>query len=259
MSPTLQESDPSSDDEPRPGLWQRWYWPTVTLVAWLAFELTASPAISVVLLCAHFGTQDVLTGLWLWRRDPHRGRGRACAWFSLARGVTLTWLASLLLRAVVLWVAILFPGQGGPIPNVKGLMSIGLMISGGAPLAALLGLLALLSAWRHHVKVWLDPSLHRARQSGKWPPRPSGLKNTASEALGMMYVAVGFVLLLPGLFLAGRFPGLLKWLPLVLLPFGLLIWGFVVWTKTRCADRPSECWGDETSDVSLTVQQDRLG
>lgn len=33
------------------GSWQRWSWPTASLATLLAFELTASPALSTVLLC----------------------------------------------------------------------------------------------------------------------------------------------------------------------------------------------------------------
>ena len=254
MSPTLQESDPSSDEEPRPSRWRRWYWPTVTLVAWLAFELTAHPALSIVLLCAHFGTQDILTGFWLWRRDPHRGRGRACAWFSFARGVSVIWIASLFPLALMMWVLILFKGQGPPNGKVAefvllSLSGLGLLFAGGAPLAALLGLIATLSAWRHRVKVWLDPGLHRARQADQWPPLPHYSKNSAPEALGMMYVAVGCLLLATAGYLVERFPMLVGWAFFVPAPFVLLLAGVVALADTRCAFDHSECWRDDRLDL----------
>ena len=92
MSQLATESEPPPEVDAPPGFWQRWYWPVITIAALVAFELTASPTLSALLLCCHFGSEDWLTGVWLWRNDPHLGRGRACAWFSFARAVTRTLL-----------------------------------------------------------------------------------------------------------------------------------------------------------------------
>jgi hypothetical protein len=145
----------------------------------------------------------------------------------------------------MMWVTILVPNPGGPQGNVNGFREIAVLFAGGAPLAALLGLVATLSAWGHGVKVWLDSSLHRARQAQQWPPHPSNARNTASEALGMMYVATLGVLLVPVFYLVDQFPVLQGWLSLVLLPFGLLLLAVVLWADARCAAHPSECWGDD--------------
>ena len=74
---------------PQPGWNRALVWSTLALVAWVGFELTAQPAVVAAVVCSRCGWKDLLTALWLRRRDPHRGRGRACSWFCLSAGVTI--------------------------------------------------------------------------------------------------------------------------------------------------------------------------
>lgn len=160
------------------GFWQRWYWPTVSLAALLAFELTASPTLSAILLCCHFGLDDGLTGVWLWQTDPNRGRGRACAWFSFARAVARILLAALLLLMLLLSLMAGLarqPLRGPP----GGLLAVNVLLAIGLPLSLLLTLVACLSARRHSVQVWLDRGLHDCRRAGRWPVSVAGDSNLA--------------------------------------------------------------------------------
>ena len=73
-----------------PSVWNRaLVWSTLALVAWVGFELTAQPAVVAAVFCSKVGWNDFLTAVWLRRRDPHPGRGRACSWFCLSAGVTI--------------------------------------------------------------------------------------------------------------------------------------------------------------------------
>ena len=121
MSDPASQSDLRSEGDVPPEFWRRWYWPAVSLAALLAFEWTANPTLSAILLCCHFGFDDWLTGIWLWRTDPHPGRGRACAWFSFARAVTRTLLAAclLLMLVVLITAAIAPPAMLGPPPQLE--------------------------------------------------------------------------------------------------------------------------------------------
>jgi hypothetical protein len=178
MSHLATESEPFPEGDASPGFWRRWYWPVVSLAALVAFELTASPTLSALLLCGHFGLDDGLTGAWLWRNDPHQGRGRACAWFSFARAVTRTLLAAFVLLLLLLWVMAGLakqPFRGPP----GGLVAVQILMAVGLPLATLLSLVACLSARRHGVKVWLDPGLHASRRHGQWPVSLAGGPNLA--------------------------------------------------------------------------------
>jgi hypothetical protein len=194
MSHLATESETPPEVDAPPGFWQRWYWPTVSLAALLAFELTASPTLSALLLCGHFGFEDWLTGAWLWRNDPLNGRGRACAWFSFARAVTRTLLAAFVLLLLLVWVMAWFakqPLRGPP----GGLVAVQILMAVGLPLATLLSLAACLSARRHAVKVWLDPGLHASRRHGHWPVSLAGGRNLAV----MPYQVTVAILLIVGL------------------------------------------------------------
>ncbi|MFN7805098.1 MAG: hypothetical protein ACK5TO_13840 [Planctomycetaceae bacterium] len=259
MSHTSGDSAPPPDQVDPPALWQRWYWPVVSLLALLALELTASPTLSAVLLCGHFGLDDWRTGLWLWRSDPDSGRGRACGWFSFARGVTCVWIASLILLAVVLWVAILLPREGPANQDFPGLLGVGLLLAVGAPLSALLGLIAILSARRHAVKVWLDPGLHHARKAAQWPPTPVGARNLAAASLVMTKVVLA-VLLIFGLYVAvshGAPPppaDIQPWVTIAAIGLAALVYWFSLWADQSCAQVTWQCWPDMAERGTSTTE-----
>ena len=69
---------------------------TLLVVACVLYELTQSPAIGSVLVCAKFGWDDLLTARWLWRSDPLPRRRDACFWIYLAWGFWKTAIVAFL-------------------------------------------------------------------------------------------------------------------------------------------------------------------
>jgi hypothetical protein len=254
MSFESPESQPPPEGAGSARFWQRWYWPTVSLAALLAFELTASPTLSAILLCCHFGLDDGLTGVWLWRTDPQQGRGRACAWFSFARAVTRTLAAAfaLLMLLVTVTARLAQNAPRGPANIPAGFWGIAILMTIGLPLATLLSLIACFSARRHSVKVWLDPGLHTSRRARQWPVSIEGLHNLADMpyllmiavllTTGLTPVITALVLLLPR---NGPRPGFdMAMLGVVLSGSVTLLWLLLRWTNQARARLPSECWGD---------------
>jgi hypothetical protein len=252
---------PDAADEPleitpSARFWQRWYWPTVSLAALLAFELTASTALSTVLLCCHFGLEDWLTGLWLWRTDPDRGRGRACGWFSFARAVTRTLLAAFLLMMLLVTITaqIARNQPRGPGNMPAGFWGIALLMTGGLPLATLLSLTACLSARRHAVKVWLDPGLHASRRTRQWPVSIVGVHNLADMPYLLMISVLLMTVLTPMIIaMANLLPqrGPRPAIDIAIVG-GILaisvtcLWLLLGWTSQSRARLPFECWGHDT-------------
>jgi len=254
MSLPSPELEPLSASDDAPGIWRSWYWPIVSLAALLAFELTASPTFSAILICCHFGLDDALTGVWLWRSDPHRGRGRACAWFSFARAVTRTLAAAfaLLMLLVTVTAQLAQKAPRGPANIPSGFWGIAILMTIGLPLATLLSLIGCLSAHRHAVKVWLDPGLHDSRRGRQWPVSIQGVHNLADMpyllmiavllTIGLTPVITALVFLLPR---NGPRPGFdMAVLGVVLAVCVTVLSLLLRWTNQARARLPFECWGD---------------
>ena len=79
----IESPDP---DAARDRLWRRLEWVLLPGIALLIFELTADPALAVVVAGLKFGWDDLLTAGWLRRSDPVRTRGRAYSWFLASWG-----------------------------------------------------------------------------------------------------------------------------------------------------------------------------
>jgi hypothetical protein len=260
MSLPTPKSEPISEGNPFPGFWRRWYWPTVSLAALLAFELTASPTLSAILLCCHFGLDDALTGIWLWRTDPQRGRGRACAWFSFARAVTRTLAAAFVLLLVLVIVAAQIGRKQLRVPPA-GFIGVMMLMSAGLPLATFLSLLGCVSARRHAVKVWLDPGLHESRRARQWPVSIQGLRNLADMpyllmiavllTTGLAPVITAIVIVLPR---KGPRPGFdMAVLGVVLTVCVTVLSLLLRWTNQARARLPWECWEHDTFQPAVSL------
>jgi hypothetical protein len=232
------------------GTWRpRLTWPVLFLIGWVLYEATAQPGLAAAITCAKFGWSDFQAARWLRRVDPDRGRGRACFWFYLAFGL---WKVAIL--ATVMMISLLFLGSivnagrrrfGGEVltPVLSGvLVAAGV----GFGLSFLTTYIALWSAMRQRVKVWLGSAPYRARSERFWPPC-HGQTNLAPfvtvttliltlwaflltllvlVTVGGRFHLVFLTMLLTGVFLA--FPGFL-------LAFRLL--DHSVFART-----PEECW-----------------
>ncbi len=58
-------------------------WSLLVVTGLLILERTSQPGLAAVVMCAKFGRNDLLTAVWLRRRDPVHPRGWTCFWFYL--------------------------------------------------------------------------------------------------------------------------------------------------------------------------------
>ena len=225
-------------------------WSTLALVAWLGFELTAQPAVVAAVVCSKFGWNDLLTALWLRRRDPHRGRGRACSWFCLSAGVTKMVIAAFTLTMVISAVLISIEGvkpqanPNAPFPVV--VWGPGILMAVGLPILALLAFVGCVSARRHHVRVWIDEPLHRARRAAAWPPDFSGAR-MHNMARGPWLLMVAFVVV-AAMLLATLVGAFTKSYVLGTLALIGPIFGIGLLSRGTFAASPGECWDEATAE-----------
>ncbi len=253
----------ATDDAGRAGDWRpHLTWPALFLVAWLLYEATAQPGLAAVVTCAKFGWADLRAARWLRRVDPDRGRGRACFWFYLAFGM---WKVAVLATAVM--IAILFlgsvvnggrPGGGAAVTPVLG----GVLLAAGVGfgLSFLTTYVAVWSALRHRVKVWLGSAPHRACAERFWPPC-HGQTNAEPFVTVTTLILTLWAFLLALMILAatgGRFQVLFFVLLLVgvLLAFPTFVLVFRLLDRRVFAQTPHECW---TSAVGEAVYETGQG
>jgi hypothetical protein len=246
----MKDASESTGEEirsPEPGWNPAIVWSGLGFIGWLAFELTAQPALVAVIVCSRFGWDDILTAFWLRRHDPHRGRGRTCFWFCLASAVLkmiLTACAMAMLFAAVMdLLGGHKPQQNGNPQFPKAFFGPLYVMAAGIPLLGICAGIGCVSARWHRHPVWLSPSLHRARRDGCWPPdltsdfagsqqnaaRPPWLAMVAILVTAVPFMAVPaffFNLVLGALVLAG---GLLA-IPLI--------------ARRVTATHPRDCWGE---------------
>jgi hypothetical protein len=245
-----------SEGDVPPEFWRRWYWPAVSLAALLVFELTASPTLSVILLCCHFGLEDWQTGIWIWNNDTNSARGQACAWFSFARGVTLTLAAAFVLMVLLSLVSLLVElnAARGQFDLGDSFLGLTVLMTLGFPLGALLTLVACQSARQNSVKVWLDPGLHAARRAHQWPVSIQGGQNLADLPYQLMFLVLMTASLPPVIIVSMLMFPLNGPLPMI----GMMLLGIAFalrmvhglldsWTSEARAKCPEECWGDTGS------------
>jgi hypothetical protein len=141
-------------------------WLVMVALAVLVFELTADPAWAVVLGCLKFGTPDLRVARWLRRADPNRVRGCSCAWFYITLAVMRIGFTAFFLMLV------LFPIAGAGIPQGqigRQLLSALIVILACFTGAAFASWMAVGSALRGGVRVWMDATAKSAVRRGFWP------------------------------------------------------------------------------------------
>jgi hypothetical protein len=247
-------------DEPEPpgnGWRPRLTWPVLLLIGWVLYEATAQPGLAAAVTCAKFGWADFRAARWLRRVDPDRGRGRACFWFYLAFGL---WKVAVL--ATVMMIALLFIGSlvnagrrrfgGDVLTPVLG----GVLIAAGVGfgLSFLTTYIALWSAIRQRVKVWLGSAPYRARAERFWPPC-HGQTNAAPfvTVTTLILTLWGFLLaLLILVTLGGRFHVIFLGMLLsgVFLAFPGFLLVFRLLDHSVFAQSPRECWGTAEGEAA---------
>src|SRR5947209_296528 len=154
-------SDSADFTTSKPGVAPRWRrlvaWPVLLGLAWIVYEFTTQSALGIVVVSLKFGWEDFCTAYWLRRIDRHAGRGRTCFLAYVACGLFRAGFIACLLTGIL--QISMFPHelqrQGKPVPNqiLTQIVVAGATVTCTLVLAGLLGLLALFSAMRHHVKV----------------------------------------------------------------------------------------------------------
>ncbi|MFN0056339.1 MAG: hypothetical protein ACKV0T_29690 [Planctomycetales bacterium] len=271
-----QFQPPQFDQEP--GRWSGWgsplIWSVFLTVAFLAFEFTAQPAISVVVLCCKFGWNDAVTGWWLRRTDPWVGRGRACFWFCLASAATKVILVAfgLMMLFATALKAVEGPQQQGPGRRQElppGFMAAAGTMLAGLPLVTILSVLGCRAARKHRVQVWVDSTLTASRRARTWPPQVAGASNFASLArllmISVLCVCLPLVSVLAG---TATFAALLPvGLPGMAASFAAFSAGFLTavlfawWLVRLCkgviAAIPQHCWDPRLEQRHLAEVADR--
>ncbi len=190
-------------------------WFGVIALAVVAFEVTADPALTTVLGCLKFGWEEVRLARWLKRTDPDRKRGRICSRFYLAWGL---WRVSVV--AIVVMLALIFAhgaiaengpngGRAGPPPGIGTALLVALA---GFVLSSMVSSLAVVSALRQGVRVWLGPEVRWAREEGVWPPQDAARHRRDTEnrtkviLLSALITGALFLFLLSFLLFCWAFP-----------------------------------------------------
>ena len=73
------------------------------MIGFLVLEVFADPALVICVACSKLGWNDLVTALWLRRRDPLAVRGATWCWFYLAHGFWKITVAALGMT-VLLWL-----------------------------------------------------------------------------------------------------------------------------------------------------------
>jgi hypothetical protein len=229
-------------------------WSVLSLLALLVFELTAQPTLSAVVMCSKLGWENLLTGLWLRRVDPNRGRGAACFWFSLLVGTFKICMTAFGLSVVIIIAMNVSgearPGPGGVHKGSSLFLSLFCLAIVTEVLLAFFGLPACIHAKRHKVKVWISPMLHRARRAGQWPPAdPSDLDRANFGDVALLPATVMGVV-----GIAGGAANLIMDLKLPTIPvvaFALPAIVIVVWlSRGVTATKVTECWPEAATTHS---------
>jgi len=224
-------------------------WLVLGLAALCMFEWTADPALAVVLGCIKFGWDDLATARWLRRADPDRLRGRITARFYAAWSLWRISAVGVLMMIVVVFafapLEAMMRARGKPLPDVpREFMTVVLVAFFGMIASSLVSFLAIGSAWRNGVRVWVGPEAKRAKALGHWPP----VAITAATPRANRADWITLALLIWGAVLTTLCPFIISTIrrptmPSLILGGVILVFFRVASIGTRVAARtPEECW-----------------
>lgn len=224
-------------------------WSALFLLGLLLYEMTSQPGLAAAVTCIKFGWSDFQVARWLRRVDPDRGRGRACFWFYVAFGLwKIAILATVMMISLLFFASLFHPGKRPPGGAVFSPILKGVLIAAGIGfgLSFWATYVALGSALRHRVKVWLGFAPHRAKKERFWPPC-HGRTNAAPFVTVTTLILTLWALLLMLLLLvtvAGRFQVAVLAMLLVgvFLAFPGFVFVFRLLDRRVFAQTPPECW-----------------
>lgn len=242
---------PSFDPEHTPPRTQRAAWFLVIGLGILVFELTANPALTILVGCLKFGWDEFRAARQTRLHDPNPVRGRALSRFQIAHAF---WKISLLATALMFVVATIGSAlqvrQGPQRPNgppIEFITSI-LIAFVGFLLSGLASFVAVVSALRGQVKIWVGR-------------RENRVKPILLSVILIGITPILLLLFLPifGLVLKLNVPGGVMSFVLVLMfgyPVAVLI--LLDWLERRIAARtPAECWPELFDPWSFPPFPDR--
>jgi hypothetical protein len=230
-------------------------WPMLFVAGWLLYEFTAQPGLGALVACTKFGWADVRTAFWLRRVDPDRRRGQTCFWAYVTYGLwKVAVMATLAMIALGVLNAILICVRGQPLGNGNlAEVFMGTMAAAaiGFGLSCLTFYIALWSAWRNGVRIWLGHAPSQALKERFWPPRHGRINAAPFVFLTAIIVTLWMLLIFMITLLIVWMPGGF-WMPsiialmLVILVFGVLVLRDA--TRRLFADAPQECWSAEEGE-----------
>ena len=190
---------------------------------------------------------DILTAFWLRRHDPHKARGRTCFWFCLASAVLKMVLTAC---AMAMIFAAGMNLHGGEIPRKDGNPAFPeaffgplYLMAAGVPLLAICACTGCFSARWNRLRVWLSPSLDRARKNGCWPPDLAGdFAGSQENATRPPWLAMVAILITLVSILAALSCVFALVVGAMVLAGGLIAIPLVARGVT--ATHPGDCWGE---------------
>jgi hypothetical protein len=234
----------------------RWHgaitWAGLAAAGLILYELTNQPAVGVATLCLKFGWEDFKTAFWLRRVDPNRARGRACWWMCVAWGSLKVVGMALIMGPVVEFGAGVwqhFGNAGGHDRLVRAVTGAGYTLAVGMGLFSLATIRVIWLATGHRLRLWLHPSINRARRYESWPPydfdgvwSPNDAAQLQENRLCIPWAVSTLVVVFASELIPQLIPGLkaAKWVPAaLLLP---IIFASIKLCGPITARNPGECW-----------------
>jgi len=230
-------------------------WPIVLVAAIIVHQVTGSPIAAASLLAVHAGWKSFRCGLWLKSVDPVANRAWACLWFYLAAAF---WRAAAWACVTIMIFVVVEIYTGQPPTEEEIMVELSVLV-GSVCLSTAVGLVALTSALRGRVRVWVQPNVREkcyddfARLSslgGHYVGGPDRGFNHAifilATSLVVPILGSGTAILIWSTLLgqppdAGALPELLGFF--LLFPGSLLaIPAYVAIAKRIIAKTPADCW-----------------
>ena len=250
------------DSRERRSWFGRWHlsWPMLFFAGWVLYEFTAQPGLAALVACAKFGWADARTAFWLRRVDPDRWRGQTCFWAYLTYGLWKVALMATVTMIVLGFASALVARMGRP-PQANNDFS---PVLGGALAAAAVGFglsfpttyIALWSARRNGVRIWLGQAANRARKERYWPPH-YGAINAAPFVYFTCLVLTLWLMVPAAIFLVvmmqpGGFGLVVCWMTMMTAILFVLV-GLFRSSVQVIARSPQECWGAEEAEAAYQV------
>ncbi len=256
--------DERANDSERRGWMSRVHlsWPMLIAAGWLLYEITAQPGLGALVACAKFGWVDVRAAFWLRRVDPDRWRGRTCFWAYLSYGLwktaimaTLTMIAMGLFGVLLDQAARRPPVNNGFSPVLEGMLAAAMI---GFGLSFPITHLALWSARRNGVRIWLGRAPHVARAERFWPPTHGKINAAPFVGITCIIVTLWFLLLVWGGGMALVVPmgpiGTMIYISASLCFILRLLLGIIRNFSQVFATSPQECWSLEESESVYQIR-----